>query len=205
MITDEFRSSQAAIQAPLPSNAHPSSSSPSAPKELPSGPVKEAAVQCVADMEFHTNGMPLYALRNSVAGERDRVGRRGWRSCQPLSPQMIRATPRCFHPHPDDPVTAPDSGPMPDVLPVSRESTVRICTTLHYFALLCSDFAAGSQLQPSENQCLVLPITWTHPRLCRSVFLFWSSFGLVPAPRSHAPMLRRRLKPQISVKMVKKW
>ena len=134
-------------------------------------------------MDIHAQGMPLYTVRNSVAGERDRLGRWGWRPRQPLPPPMIQATPRCFHPHPGHPVRAPDSGGMPDELPVSSEQTVRICTTLHYFAPLCSDFAARSQPEPSENQCVVLPTTWTHSR-SQTVPIrfpisvqFWSGFG----------------------------
>ena len=141
MIRHASRSSQVATPAPPPSGAHPSSSSPTAPQELPSGPAQERAVLCVADMDIHMKGMPLHTVRNSVAGERDRLGRWGWRPRQPLPPPMTHPSPRYFHPHPDHPVLTPDTGATADVLPVSSEQTVRICTTLHYFAPLCSDFA----------------------------------------------------------------
>ena len=164
MIRHASRSSQVATPAPPPSSAHPSSSSLTAPQELPSGPAQERAVLCVADMDIHVKGMRLHTVRNSVAGECDRLGRWRWRPRQPLPPPMIQATPSCFHPPPDHPVLTPDTGATADVLPVSSEQTVRICTTLHYFALLCSDFAVRSQLQPSENQRVVPPTTWTHSR-----------------------------------------
>ena len=73
--------------------------------------------------------MPRYTLRNSVV-ERDRIGRCGWRSRQPLPPPMIQPSPNCFHPHPAQPVLTPDSGAIADVLPVSSEYTLGICTTL---------------------------------------------------------------------------
>jgi hypothetical protein len=159
---------------------------------------------CLVDMDNHAQGMHLYTVRNSVAGERDHLGRWGWCPRQPLPPPMLQATPRCFHLHPDHRVMTPDSGGMPDELPVSGEQTVRICTTLHYFAPLCSDFAARSQPESSENQSVLLPTTWTHSR-SQTVPItfpisvqFRSSFGLVSTGRP--AWLRRRLKPQISVK-----
>ena len=204
MIRHASRSSQVATPAPPPSSAHPSSSSLTAPQELPSGPAQERAVLCVVDMDIHVQGMPLYTVPKSVSGERDRPGRWGWRPRQPLPPPIIQATPRCFHPHPGQPRRVPDTGAMADVLPVSSEQTVRICTTLHHFAPLCSDFAARSQIQPSENQSMLLPTTWTHSR-SQTVPIrfpisvqFWSGLGLVSSARP--VRLRRRLKPQISVK-----
>ena len=47
---------------------------------------------------------------------------------------------------------------MPDELPVSGQQTVRICTTLHYFAPVCSDFAAGFQPEPSSGLVSALPL-----------------------------------------------
>ncbi len=52
MIRDESRSSHPANEVPLPGGAHPSSSSPSPPKDFPSGPVQRRALLCVAVMEI---------------------------------------------------------------------------------------------------------------------------------------------------------
>jgi hypothetical protein len=149
MITDEFRSSQAAIRGPLPTAAPPPSSSPSAPREIPSGPAQGRALLCAVDMEIDPNAMPLNGATNRT------------RSCganlRPAPPSSVHR--RCSR---------------------SRFAVapLRICTTLHHFAPLCSDFEGGLHLKPSENVSLALPMP----------LQFWS--GLQP-PRSsaHRPAL----------------
>ena len=95
---------------------------------------------------------------------------------------------------------------MPNVLPVSSEATARICTTLHYFAPLCSDFA------PRHHYLGFIP----SPELCRPALQFRSRFGLVSAPRSHALTLPHSQRPpgkappetqtpNLGKEMVNKW
>jgi hypothetical protein len=118
------------------------------------------------------------------------------------------AAKRSNQPHPSHALRLPLAGCRRRSRIFLAVTPSRICTTLQHFAPVCSDFAAGSQLEPSENQCVVLPTTWTHSRSQTVPIRFaisvqyWSSFGLVSSAR--LARLRQRLKPKISVKTVKK-
>jgi hypothetical protein len=139
--------------------------------------------------------MPLYTVRNSVAGERDRLGRSGWRPHQPLPPPITHPSPRCFHPQPDHPVRSSDSDPMPHVLPVLGEHSVRICTTLHHFAVILRPSHNWSPPKTSASWYQQLGLM-PGPKLCRSLFPFRSSFGLVSTPRLALP---RRISKEFKV------
>ena len=154
MIRHASRSIQPATQVPLPSGAQSSSSCPSAPREIPSGPAQGRPVLCVVDMGIDPNAMPLNGATNRT------------RSCG-----------ADLRPAPSSSVHRRCSRSRFAVAPL------RICTTLHHFAPLCSDFEGGLHLKPSENVSLALPIP----------LQFWS--GLQP-PRSsaHRPALTARLK-----------
>ncbi len=135
---------------------HPNSSSPSPPKEFPSGPVEGRAVLCAVDMEIDPNAIPIYG-----AASRTRSCASGLRSAPSPSVRRQRS-PSC-----------------------SAAAPVRICTTLRHFAPLCSDFEAGPHLRPSSNQSLVPPIPCVHSRPktvpidFRISVQFWHSFGPV--------------------------
>ncbi len=156
MIRDQSRSSQRVTQAPLRGSAHPISSSPSPPKEFPSGPGQGRAVLCPQDMELDPNAMPLNGAANRTRRCASRL-----RSA-PLPSARRQRSRSCLPPHP-----------------------LRICTALHYLAPLCSDFGAGPHLKPSQNQSLVFPITciYSRPKTVpihfRISVQFWHSFGPV--------------------------
>ncbi len=80
----------ALTQAPLPGPAHPSSSSPSAPREFPSGPAQGRAVLCAVDMENDPNAAP-----QCRATSRTRSCAAGLRSAPPPSVRHQRSE-RCF-------------------------------------------------------------------------------------------------------------
>ena len=66
MIRHNFRSSPWAAQAPLPGDA-PSSPSPSAPREFPSGPVHQKAILCLTEMDIDPIAMQLYGAAKVIA------------------------------------------------------------------------------------------------------------------------------------------
>ncbi len=153
MIRDQSRSSQRVTPAPLPGGDYPNSSSPRPPKEFPSGPAQARTVLCPLDMELDPNTMPSYGAIN-----RTRRCASGLRSA-PLPSVRRQRSRNC-------PAAAP----------------VRICTTLHYFAPLCSDFGAGPHfkaLPRTGPSCLQHLASNPAPQLCRSIFAFWHSFGTV--------------------------
>ncbi len=136
------------------------------PKEFPSGPVQGRAVLCPLDMELDPKTMPSYGAIN-----RTRSCASGLRSA-PLPSVRRRRSRSCV-------AAAP----------------VRICTTLHYFAPLCSGFGAGPHLKPSQNQSLVFPIPCicsrpkTVPVVFRISVQFWNSFGPVFRTLNSPPSL----------------
>ncbi len=166
MIRDESRSSQPVTPAPLPGGAHPNSPSSSPPKEFPSGPVEGRALLCAVDMEIDPNAMPLYGAAN-------RTRSCGAELCSTPPPSARRRRSRNS----------------------SAAAPLRICTSLHYFAPLCSDFGAGPHLKPSQNQSLVFPIPCicsrpkTVPIVFRISVQFWNSFGPVFRTLNSPPSL----------------